>query len=68
MLVVMMDEHKASRNNESENYPGLIHCSDSCRCELHGFEIDMDGKIIMPVLNPGSEQDCKNLANHATEN
>lgn len=65
MLVVMMDEQKTSRKNESENYPGLILCADSCRCELHGFEIDMDGKIIMPVLNPN--HDCKNLADHATE-
>ena len=67
-MLIVLDEPKTSRNIESENYPGLIRCSDSCRCELHGFEIDMDGKIIMPVLNPGRYQDCKNLANHATEN
>ncbi len=67
MVVVMMDETKTFRKNESENYPGLIVCSDSCRCELHGFEIDMDGKIIMPVLSPSHDQNCKNLMNCATK-
>jgi len=66
-MFVVMDEPKTSRKNELENYPGLIMCSDSCRCELHGFEIDMDGKIIMPVLNPSQDQDCKILGKHATE-
>ena len=57
MFAVMMNETKTSKKNELENYPGLIICSNSCRCELHGFEIDMDGKIIVPILSPAQVED-----------
>jgi hypothetical protein len=67
MIAVTTNDVIKSVTHEPKQYPGLITCSDSCCCELHGFEVDMDGKIIMPLLSPGNAQDCKNLMNCATK-
>ena len=37
---------------EELSAPGLIQERDYHRSELHGFEVDMSGRIIVPELNP----------------
>ena len=39
-------------NVEELSAPGLIDERDYHRSELHGFEVDMSGRIIIPELNP----------------
>jgi len=41
---------------------GLIGNSMSYRTELHGFEITMSGKLVLPELHPKTEQEKR----HAT--
>lgn len=31
---------------------GLIPVAEVCRCELHGFEVDLDGNVVLPTLSP----------------
>jgi hypothetical protein len=35
---------------EQMELPGLINESLHCQCHLHGFEIDLDGNVILPML------------------
>ena len=37
-----------------ENLPGLIRPSISNGNELHGFEVDMTGRVIVPEFHPRS--------------
>lgn len=40
------------REDYRTNIIGLIPEDSSCQCELHGFEIDMDGNVLTPLLCP----------------
>ncbi len=50
-----------SQSNKSDNYFGLIGNSESNRTELHGFEITMSGKLVLPELKQKSEQEEQNI-------
>lgn len=39
---------------EKMSLPGLIGPGDGDRNELHGFEIDMSGQVVVPEFNPCS--------------
>jgi hypothetical protein len=41
---------------------GLVPVTEMCRCELHGFEVDLDGNVVLPTLSPnhpiGEDMTC----------
>ena len=37
---------------EKTSLPGLIEQRHYSRCELHGFEVDMSGRVIVPEFHP----------------
>lgn len=39
-------------NTEETSLPGLIEQSRYSRSELHGFEVDMYGRVIVPEFHP----------------
>lgn len=49
-------------NVEELNAPGLIPERDYHRSELHGFEVDMFGRIIVPELNPHKRAEALSAA------
>jgi hypothetical protein len=33
-------------------FPGLIDCAEGDRSELHGFEVDLAGRVVLPEFSP----------------
>ncbi|MGE0883981.1 MAG: hypothetical protein AB7P14_10590 [Blastocatellales bacterium] len=50
-----------TQSGNSNNYFGLIGGSESNRTELHGYEITMSGKLVLPELKQKSEQEEQKL-------
>lgn len=50
-----------TQSGNSNNYFGLIGGSESNRTELHGYEITMSGKLVLPELKQESEQEEQKL-------
>lgn len=50
-----------TQSSNGDNYFGLIGGSESNRAELHGFEITMSGKLVLPELKQQSEQEEQKL-------
>lgn len=48
--------------NTGNGFFGLIGKSDNHAAELHGFEITMSGRLVLPELRPKQEQDNALLA------
>jgi len=46
----------------NEKYFGLIANSDSQASELHGFEISLSGRIVLPELRLSNEQEATGAA------
>jgi hypothetical protein len=42
----------AMNSTEKTSFPGLIEQTQYSRCELHGFEVDMSGRVIVPEVHP----------------
>lgn len=50
------------KSNKNDAFFGLIGKSDSYTSELHGFEITMSGRLVLPELRPKQEQEIAPLA------
>ena len=50
-----------TQSDGNNNYFGLIDKSESNRVELHGFEITMSGKLVLPELKQKPEQEEQKL-------
>jgi hypothetical protein len=48
--MITMEEEPKLEEIEKLELPGLINESLHCQCHLHGFEIDLDGNVILPML------------------
>ncbi len=46
-----------SQSETGSNYFGLIGSTEVTRPELHGYEVTMSGRLVLPELNPQSEQE-----------
>lgn len=49
-------------NARSDGLFGLIGKSDNSNVELHGFEITMSGRLVLPELHPKQERETAPLA------
>jgi hypothetical protein len=47
--------------------PGLIELERIDRIELHGFEIDMSGRVIVPEFHPRTPDEVKALMKFESE-
>ena len=47
--MITIEEHRILEVDKME-FPGLISESLHCDCFLHGFEVDLDGNVIVPTL------------------
>ncbi len=56
----LVDELSA-QSDGSDNLFGLIGSSASNQAELHGYEITMSGKLVLPELTPLREQEEQRL-------
>ncbi len=52
MFISEFDEDQMLELQEIEEYPGLISGTGENNCVLHGFEVDLDGNVIIPTLGP----------------
>ena len=35
---------------DRQNYFGLIVAGEPCCCELHGYEVTLDGRVVVPQM------------------
>jgi hypothetical protein len=45
------------QSNEDNNLFGLIGSSESNQAELHGYEVTMSGRVVLPELTPLPKQE-----------
>lgn len=57
----LVDEIVTQTEN-SDSYFGLIPSLENYRTELHGFEITLSGKIVLPELHPQKERETNRAA------
>lgn len=59
----LVDEIVTQTDEKRDDSPfGLIGSASSYRTELHGFEITMSGKLVLPELHPKTEQEKQQAA------
>jgi hypothetical protein len=46
-----------TQSNSRSNYFGLIDNTETDRAELHGYEVTMSGRLVLPVLRQQSEDE-----------
>ncbi len=52
-------EEKVTQFNSRSNYFGLIDNTEADRAELHGYEVTMSGRLVLPVLRPQPEDESQ---------
>jgi hypothetical protein len=48
-----------TQSNSRSNYFGLIDNTEADRAELHGYEVTMSGRLVLPVLRQQAEDESQ---------
>jgi hypothetical protein len=48
-------DEAVTQNELNSNYFGLISNTEGTDTELHGYDVTMSGRLVLPVLNPQSD-------------
>ncbi|PWT92694.1 MAG: hypothetical protein C5B54_03120 [Acidobacteria bacterium] len=51
-----MQTPNVTKEMNEDKFPGLIAESGDCHCELHGFEVDLYGNVLLPELCPKTDE------------